>query len=388
MIYLDRKQNPHILKKYVFLFAAALLTACGNPNIIEFDINAPGLNDATFIVKTDAGKDAFGGNVVNGKCTVKSSLEAEGFYTFDVVKNGAKRHEAYEIFLEPGKYIINVDPNHLDNYPSVVSDSKREQELSTYHNLVTRLTKNYKQEADSLTKELSKKGDRLDRDQFNALNQKMVNAQEKARSAAIAALEQFIKTNPNSEFAARFMEQQDYRGQPAKYYALYQQMGATAKNSAEGKMIGESLSHLVKLSVDQPAPPINGKTFDGKTFAQITAGKKVFLIDFWRAGNSFSRSNHTDILNIYDDLKKKGLEVISVSLDSKADWWTTAVRDDKLPWPQMADLKGEDSPNIVNWGISKVPTYDIVSSDWKLVATDVSLAELSLTLSEYIEKHK
>jgi len=376
------------LKKYILIFAATLLTACGNPNIIEFDINAPGLNDATFIVKTDNGKDAFGGNVVNGKCIVKSSLEAEGFYTFDIVKNGAKKHDSFEIFLEPGKYIINVDAKHLDSYPSVVSDSKRQQELSAYHNLVTQLSKGFKTEADSLNTELIKKGDHLDRDRFNALNQKLSNARDKARSTSFSALEQFIKSNPNSEFAARFMEEQEYRSQPAKYYALYQQMGAQAKNSAEGKMIGDALSHLVKLLPGQTAPPINGKTFDGKTFAQISAGKKVFLIDFWRAGNSFSRTNHNDILNVYDELKKKGLEVISVSLDSKADWWTTAVKDDKLPWPQMADLKGEDSPNIVNWGISKVPTYDIVSGDWKLVATDVTLGELSLTLSEYIEKHK
>ncbi|OCX52389.1 hypothetical protein BEL04_13045 [Mucilaginibacter sp. PPCGB 2223] len=376
-------------KKYFYLLTLlTFLAGCGNPNIIEFDIDAPGLNDATFIVKTDNGKDAFGGNVVNGKCIVKSSLEAEGFYTFDIVKNGSRRHEPYEIFLEPGKYTINVDAKHLSNYPKVTSGSKRQQEISDYHNLVTQLSKSFKAEADSLDAALIKKGDRLDRDQFNLLNQKASDARDKARSTGFSALAQFIKSHPNSEFAARFMEEQDYRSQPVKYYALYQQMGATAKNSAEGKMIGEALSHLAKLLPGQSAPAINGKTFDGKTFAQITAGKKVFLIDFWRAGNSFSRTNHTDILNIYDELKKKGLEVISVSLDSKADWWTTAVRDDKLPWPQMADLKGEDSPNIINWGISKVPTYDIVSGDWKLVATDVTLAELSLTLSEYIEKHK
>ncbi|WP_448702513.1 TlpA family protein disulfide reductase [Mucilaginibacter sp. AW1-3] len=377
------------MKKYLFLFVIALLTACGNPNIIEFDVSAPGLTDGTFVVKDDAGKTVFGANVINGKCTVKSSLEAEGFYTIDVVKNGSKgRHPVFEIFLEPGKYAIAVDAERLSQYPVITSDSKRQQEISIYHNLVTRFSKSMQDDVDKAMTELREKGDRLNRDQFNVLNKKMADAQDKARAADFNALEKFIKTNPNSEFAARFMEQQNYRSDPAKYYALYELMSTQAKNSAEGKMIGESLSHLVKLAPGQTAPAIAGKTFDGKTFAQITAGKKLFLIDFWRSGNSFSRTNHSDIADIYNEFKSKGFEVISVSLDSKADWWTTAVKDDKLPWPQMADLKGNDSPNALNWGISKVPTYDLVSGDWKLIAMDVNLVELKLSVSEYLEKHK
>ncbi len=152
-------------------------------------------------------------------------------------------------------------------------------------------------------------------------------------------------------------------------------------------MINERLVPLLKLAPGKTAPAINGKTFDGKTFAQITAGKKIFVIDFWRAGNSFSRTNHGDISQLYDDWKKKGVEIISVSLDSKSLWWTTAVKDDKLPWPQMADLKGNDSPNTLNWGISKVPTYDLVSGDWKIIACDVPLVNLKLDVDQYLEKH-
>ena len=376
------------MKKYILLLAVSLLVACGNPNIIEFDIKAQGLDNATFIVKDDAGKSVFGANIVDGKCYVKSSLETEGFYTFDIVKNGSKQtHILFEIFLEPGKYTINADAKHLGDYPQVVSQSKRQQEISDYHQLINTLGKSNREVAKELEHELAAKGDRMLPKEFNALNQKLDEARMKAKETDYVALEQFIKKYPQSEFAARFMEQQTYDSDPAKYYNLYKLMSEAAKNSADGKTINERLTHLLKLLPGQSAPPINGKTFDGKSFAQITAGKKVFLIDFWRAGNEVSRMNHEEISAIYAQLKSKGLEIISVSLDSKPDWWATAVKDDKLPWPQMADLKGKDSPNVINWGVSTVPSYDLVSGDWKIIAIDVPIANIVLDVNQYLAKH-
>lgn len=377
------------MKKYLFLFAMALLAACSNPNLIEFDVKAPGLNNATFIVKDNTGQSVLGTNIIDGKCYIKSSLEAEGFYTFDIVKDGSKQtHLPFEIFLEPGKYTITADPKHLGNYPQVVSQSKRQKELSDYHQLINTLGKSNREIIKELNQQLVTKGNRMLPDEFNALNQKLDEARMKVKETDYRALEQFIKQNPQSEFAARFMEQQTYDSQPAKYYNLYKLMSNTAKNSAEGKTINERLTHLLKLLPGQSAPPINGKTFDGKTFAQITTGKKVFLIDFWRAGNEVSRMNHQEIAAIYTQLKGKGLEIISVSLDSKPDWWTTAVKDDKLPWPQMADLKGKDSPNVINWGVSIVPSYRLVSGDWKIIAIDVPIADIVLDVKQYLEKHK
>ncbi len=328
------------MKKYLLLFAVSLLVACGNPNIIEFDIKAPGLNNATFIVKDDAGKSVFGANVIDGKCYLKSSLEVEGFYTFDIVKNGSQpAHTApFEIFLEPGKYTITADTKHLGNYPQVVSQSKRQQEISNYHQLINTLGKSNREVTKELDQELITKGDRMLPNEFNALNKKLDDARMKAKETDYLALEKFIKQNPQSEFAARFMGEQTYDTDPVKYYNLFKLMSDAAKNSPDGKAINERLTSLLKLLPGQSAPPINGKTFDGKTFAQITAGKKVFLIDFWRAGNEVSRMNHEEISAIYAQLKSKGFEIISVSLDSKPDWWATAVKDDKLPWPQMADL--------------------------------------------------
>jgi hypothetical protein len=356
------KLKPMTFKKYVVLMTVCLLTACGNRNVIELDVNVPGLSNATFIVKDDAGKSVFGANIVNGKCYIKSPLEVEGFYTFNILIDGKKsEHVPYEIFLTPGKYTITADEHSLWKYPTVVSKSKRQQEVSDFNTMINNAGKATNAEISEINKELKAKGDGMNTYAYNATYRKLSAAQNKRKQAGLIALQNFVKANPHSEFAAHFMDQLGYQDDPAEYYELYQHMGDLAKNSLEGKLIGERLSGLVKLAPRKPAPAINGKTFDGKNFAQITTGKKIFLIDFWRAGNTISRKNHDDIKSLYSEFKDKGLQIISVSLDSKPLWWITAVKDDKLPWPQMADLKGNDSPNTLKWGITTIPTYDLIS---------------------------
>lgn len=93
-------------------------------------------------------------------------------------------------------------------------------------------------------------------------------------------------------------------------------------------------------------------------------------------------------MEIYSNLNKRGFQVISVSLDSKPLWWSTAVKDDKLPWPQMSDLKGNDSPNALNWAISTLPTYYLVDADWKVYKKDITLSSIALEATQYLEKHR
>jgi alkyl hydroperoxide reductase subunit AhpC len=49
-----------------------------------------------------------------------------------------------------------------------------------------------------------------------------------------------------------------------------------------------------------------------------------------------------NVVKCYDQYHNKGLEIMGVSIDESKDRakWLKAVRDDKLPWVQLSDLKG------------------------------------------------
>jgi hypothetical protein len=83
---------------------------------------------------------------------------------------------------------------------------------------------------------------------------------------------------------------------------------------------------------------------------------------------------------------KNKLGIVSVSLDTRQDWWTDAVKQDNLTWPQVCDLKGDDSPNATNWSISTIPTYYLLDGNWKIVVPNIPINRLNFEVNDYINK--
>ncbi|MEO6521751.1 MAG: thioredoxin-like domain-containing protein [Mucilaginibacter sp.] len=376
-------------KKYILLaIVVAFLSACQPSKIIEFDVTATGLSSGVFTIKDQGQQTIFGENIKNGKCTVKKQLDEPGFYELNIAKDGIVAHTPFEVYLEPGKYTITADANKLSKYPKIESSSKKQQEITNYYAIYDEVVGNARAQTTELNKELEDGGKNLPENAYRNLVAKIEMAQDKARHAEFTVLERFVKKYPESELAAHFMAKQAYTDFPEKYQTLFNILNATAKNSEEGKEISKKLTLNINLAPGKKAPAIEGKFFDGKTFAAVKAGKKLFLIDFWRSVNQFSRINHEDIQAVYGLLKDRGFEVISVSLDKKQLWWATAVKDDKLPWPQISDLKGNDSPNAANWNVTTIPTYYLVDKDWNIYMKDISLGSVKLEATQYLEKHK
>ena len=114
----------------------------------------------------------------------------------------------------------------------------------------------------------------------------------------------------------------------------------------------------------------------------------MILVDFWRASNELSRKNHDQIKSLLaQDNVQQNVAFISVSLDSKADWWATALKDDKLSWTQVSDLKGDDSPNAANWNITEIPTYYLLDGQWNIIVPNIGIKNIDFEISSYLKKH-
>ena len=246
-----------------------------------------------------------------------------------------------------------------------------------------------KEEVKKLNAEIKVKGNSLAKNDYVNLLGKLSEAENKELQSNVLAFKEFLKENPQSDVSTHLMQKLNYEEDPASFYAIYQTLSPAAKNSDDGKEIGEKLSHLIKLVVGVKAPAIVGKMPDGKSFDPKTLTTKLTLIDFWRASNEISRRNHQDLITLLKDQKDKStLGILSVSLDTKQDWWTTALNEDHMTWTQVSDLKGDDSPNAVNWSITTLPTYYMVDKDWKIVARDLNFSNIDLEVSTYLSKHR
>ncbi len=85
------------------------------------------------------------------------------------------------------------------------------------------------------------------------------------------------------------------------------------------------------------------------------------------------------------DTTKIGLIGVSFDVDRKR--WLTTIKTDKLWWPQVCDLKGDDSPNITNWNISMIPNYTLLDGEGRVLATDLQYDAVEFSINNYLAKH-
>ena len=376
------------MKFFCILLLALFAHGCRKKAFIEFTGYTPGIKNGVFIVKTTGDSAIFGENIKDGKFSIaKQYLKEPGYYTLNVTNgDSSDNHSAFEVYLENGKYGIETEAGKLNKYPKITSPSKIQAQLSAFYTLSDSLDLAANREIKRLNAELTAKGNSISNVAYAQLINLISQAKIKALTDNATAFTGFLKRYPDNDISAHLMAKLNYEDDPVSYYAIYKTLNPAAKNSDEGKEIGERLSRLIKLVPGEKAPAIIGKTPDGKAFDQKSMTAKFILIDFWRAGNDFSRRNHANLIDLLGDMKGK-LGIISVSLDSKQDWWTTAIAEDHLTWEQVSDLKGDDSPNAANWAITTIPTYYLLDSNWKIVGRNLNIGNVGFEVTNYIRTH-
>ena len=84
----------------------------------------------------------------------------------------------------------------------------------------------------------------------------------------------------------------------------------------------------------------------------------------------------------YDKYKSKGFNVVGLSLDQNADRWKTAIRDKKLDWVHLSDLKYWRSIASQTYGIMSIPSSILCDPSGKIIAIDLRGEKLGNTLKE------
>jgi hypothetical protein len=374
------------MKKSYYLLVTALLAGCTKMPHITVTGKAPGLTNAVYIVTDSAGNNVMGDNINADTFKKDTVLQNKGYGTLTINRNGNESKNDFEVYLEPGTYNIELDTAHLDRYPKINSSSQTQNEVAAYHGLVDQASANAEMQVSQLQKRIKNfkayMGSNAD---YEALHTQLKVATANVSKEKLKAFKKFLQQYPNSVFAARAMERLDYTDDPVAYNEIYKNLGPAAKNTDEGKLIGERLGKLMHVLPGAQAPQIAGTTPDGQAFDPAKLNKQIYIIDFWRAANEVSRYNHQDMINLLKNFDSKKVGCISVSLDSKRDWWTKAIADDKLTWPQYADLKGDDSPNAANWVITTIPTIYLVDGRWRIIKRNVPFHQLNAAIKEALK---
>ncbi len=182
-------------------------------------------------------------------------------------------------------------------------------------------------------------------------------AQEKSK-----VTEAFINNHPDSYVSLKLLNEgggADDAGLESQFEALSDRI----KNTDLGRETAARIKATKTVEVGNPAQDFIMNDTEGNP-VQLSSfrGKYVFL-DFWASWCGPCRSENPNVLKAYDKLKGDNFEIIAVSLDNKKEHWLKAIKEDKLPWVQVSDLKGTKNEAALKYGVTGIPQNFLISPD-------------------------
>jgi len=143
---------------------------------------------------------------------------------------------------------------------------------------------------------------------------------------------------------------------------------------------------LTNVKVGDQAPEIVMADPDGRVLRLSELKGTVVLVDFWASWCRPCRMENPTVVAAYQQFKNKNFTVLGVSLDredGKQDW-LNAIREDKLDWTQVSDLKFWNSLVVPMYRIEGIPYNVLVDPQGKVVAENLRGPELAKKLQEVL----
>ena len=108
------------------------------------------------------------------------------------------------------------------------------------------------------------------------------------------------------------------------------------------------------------------------------------LLDFWSAQLGNSNVLNAELKEIYAKYRNAAtpFEVYQVAVDTSKPLWISTVQEQQLPWISVSDLRGEASPAVGTYNVTKLPTSFLINKEGSIVARDIRGAELERKLQE------
>lgn len=101
-----------------------------------------------------------------------------------------------------------------------------------------------------------------------------------------------------------------------------------------------------------------------KSIADVKADKKVIV--FWSSTCSHCETELPKLLEKYNELKAKNIQVIGLSLDSDKDSYTKKIA--AFPWINDSELRGWNSTYAETYNVHATPSYFIVDANNKIIS--------------------
>ena len=142
-------------------------------------------------------------------------------------------------------------------------------------------------------------------------------------------------------------------------------------------LVVEYMNGLKRTQVGMPYIDFTQKGVNGDDFtlSNLVGTSKIIILDFWASWCPDCRKENPGLVEVYNEFKDKGLDIVSVSLDNNADAWKKGIADDNLSWKNhVSDLKGWNNNAAALYTIAYIPQNLIIDKNGIIIKKNVIFA--------------
>lgn len=182
----------------------------------------------------------------------------------------------------------------------------------------------------------------------------------------------FINENPASYVSLEILR--GISGQSRfvdKIEAAYKRLDTNLKTTPQAAVIEGNILKSRMVAVGSSAKDFTITDMNGNEVRLSSFKGSYVLLDFWASWCASCRKEHPNLITTYTKFKEKGFTILSVSIDNNKDKWLKAVTSDKLSWPQVSDLKGNNSESYLLYGVTTIPANFLINPKGIIIAKDL-----------------
>lgn len=133
-------------------------------------------------------------------------------------------------------------------------------------------------------------------------------------------------------------------------------------------------------------PEIELPGLDGKMIKLSDMDSRVVIVCFWSAAQAQQNMFNIEFFKpLYEQYHKKRLDIYQVSLDVDKTLWATTVKGQNLPWTNVCDSRGAQSPYVSLYNLSAIPAAFIIADGELVDGKVVDEASLKKLLNDLLK---
>ncbi|WP_421918839.1 redoxin domain-containing protein [Marinifilum sp.] len=222
------------------------------------------------------------------------------------------------------------------------------------------------------------------RDEYDEIRKELNKLSPNLNTEVKAAKLDLIKNNLNQFFVVSVFPQ-------IKNIATIEQVKEVFNSMPETFKLHHNVTDMMKdikikesIQPGKLAPDFTLKTPTDEDLSLSDLRGKIVLVDFWASWCKPCRASFPHMKELYQKYHTKGFEVLGVTNDTNHKAWKKAIKDDELPWLNVADQFPPEGRGMVigSYGMDYLPSTVLIDREGVIIAKLIHGDELDKSLED------